>query len=238
MIEKMGYRADTAGNGREAIATLADKPYALILMDCQMPEMHGFEATAQIRQHDAQTGTHTTIVAVTAQTMPGAREDCLRAGMDDYLAKPIKPQMLRDILERFVPPVAIAGQETAQPQAPQAPVSLPPPCNLSEALLHIDGDAEMLQEIAEIFLSECPSLLEIIQLAIDSNDAEALIGGARTLKVSVSNFVAAEAFEAAATLEKIGRQGNLEHAPQAVTRLEQALARLRPALSDLKQLAA
>ena len=234
MIEKMGYQAGTAGNGKEALAALAQKPYGIVLMDCQMPEMHGFEATAQIRQHDAQAGTHTIIIAVTAQTMPGMREDCFKAGMDEYLAKPLKPQTLRDTLARFAPPLVASEKETHK----QPAVSLPPPCNISEALVHIDGDTELLQEMAEIFLAECPHFLEQIQTAIATNDVKELVAGARTLKVSVSNFVASEAFEAAALLEKIGMQGKLDQAPQAVARLEKALGRLRPALSELKQIAA
>ena len=249
ILEKMGYTADAAGNGKAALAAVACRPYALILMDCQMPEMHGFEATARIRQHETQTGAHTRIVAVTAETSPGAREACLKAGMDEYMAKPITPQILRDMLSRWAPlPAAVrdtntprntskkSSQKTSQKIRPAAP--LPPPCNISEALVHIDGDRELLQEMAEVFLTECPYFLEQIQTAIVEDDGLVLASAARTLKVSVSNFVAAEVFEAAAALEKMGMQGDLLHASAAFSRLEQTLKRLKPALSNLTQLAA
>ena len=250
ILEKMGYSADSAGDGKAALAAVARTQYALILMDCQMPEMHGFEATARIRQHEAQIGAHTWIVAVTAETSPGARELCLKAGMDEYMAKPITPQILRDILTRWAPLPADAVQDqnippytsrktsekTSEKMSSTAP--LPPPCNIPEALVHIDGDREILQEMAEVFLSECPYFLEQIQTAIGQDDGLVLASAARTLKVSVSNFVAAEVFEAAAVLEKMGMHGDLAQASAAFLHLEQTLQRLKPVLLDLKQRAA
>jgi CheY-like chemotaxis protein len=220
ILEKMGYTADAAGNGKAALAAVARTSYALISMDCQMPEMHGFEATARIRQHEAQTGVHIRIVAVTAETSPGAREMCLKAGMDEYMAKPITPSILRDMLVRWAPLPADAVRDENTPRhtnkktLPTAP--LPPPCNISEALVHIDGDRELLQEMADVFLTECPYFLEQIQTAIAEDDGLVLASAARTLKVSVSNFVAAEVFEAAAALEKWARMLiSLMHQPHS-----------------------
>ena len=237
ILEKMGYTADSAGDGKAGLAAVARTAYALILMDCQMPEMHGFEATARIRQYEAQTGAHTHIIAVTAQTSPGFREACLEAGMDEYMAKPLRPQILREVLARWAPLPAGAVQDKNRPSnktqnAPPA-AALLPPCNISEALLHVDGDRELLQEMAEVFLSEYPYFLKQIQTAIAEDDGVMLASAARTLKVSVSNFVALEVFEAVAALEEIGLQGDLSPASAALLRVEQALGRLQPALSDL-----
>jgi two-component system sensor histidine kinase/response regulator len=103
MLDKMGYRADVAGNGREAVEALRRIPYAAVLMDCQMPEVDGFEATARIRDRERASGGHTPIIAVTASAMKGDRERCLEAGMDDYLGKPIRRQELEAVLERWIP---------------------------------------------------------------------------------------------------------------------------------------
>jgi PAS domain S-box-containing protein len=102
MLEKLGCRVDVVGNGQEAVAAHERAPYQLIFMDCQMPEMDGFEATALIRKMEG-SSTHTPIVAMTANAMKGDREKCLASGMDDYVAKPIRPKDLQTILDQWLP---------------------------------------------------------------------------------------------------------------------------------------
>ena len=102
MLEKLGCRVDVVENGQEAVAAHGRAPYPLIFMDCQMPEMDGFEATAMIRKMEGSSG-HTPIVAMTANAMKGDREKCLAAGMDDYVAKPIRPKDLQTILDTWLP---------------------------------------------------------------------------------------------------------------------------------------
>jgi len=104
MVERLGYRADKAGNGIEAVRVLDKMDYDAVLMDCQMPEMDGYEATRQIRRHERQ-GRHTPIIAMTASAMVGDRERCLAAGMDDYISKPIKLHVVAAVLERWLGPV-------------------------------------------------------------------------------------------------------------------------------------
>ena len=101
MVERLGYRADKAGNGIEAVRVLGGMDYDAVLMDCQMPEMDGYEATRQIRRHEKD-GRHTPIIAMTASAMAGDRERCLAAGMDDYISKPIKLHVVAAVLERWV----------------------------------------------------------------------------------------------------------------------------------------
>jgi len=104
MVERLGYRADKAGNGVEAVRVLDRVNYDAVLMDCQMPEMDGYEATRQIRRHEKE-GRHTPIIAMTASAMAGDRERCLAAGMDDYISKPIKLHVVAAVLERWLGPV-------------------------------------------------------------------------------------------------------------------------------------
>lgn len=241
LLEKMGYQADIAINGRAAIDILAQQSYDIILMDCQMPEMDGFEATAHIRKHDQQHGHHTPVIAVTAHAIEGDRERCLAAGMDDYVSKPINLEILKAALARWQPDspsLPAPEQETAtnqdDDQKENGNYLVPSPLDLGEALARVDGDRVFLNEMAEIFLSEYPHFLAQIQTAIANEDCAVLTYAAHTLKGSVGNFVALDTVEAAQTLERIGRQGDLSQAPLALARLETALNRLAPALSSLK----
>ena len=99
LLTKMGYQVEVAGNGKEAVAAFERETFDLILMDVQMPEMDGFEATALIREKEKKTGGHIPIIAMTAHAMKGDRERCLDAGMDEYVSKPIRPQAVVDAIE-------------------------------------------------------------------------------------------------------------------------------------------
>jgi CheY-like chemotaxis protein len=118
LLEVRGFRADAAANGREALEALGRIFYDLVFMDCEMPEMDGYEATAEIRRREGRMGArHTPIVALTANAQGGAVQQCLAAGMDDYLAKPIRPEQLDSVLERWVPRrshVPLAGVPVAE----------------------------------------------------------------------------------------------------------------------------
>ena len=170
------------GNGREALDALDDgPPFDAVLMDVQMPEMDGFEATAAIRAREAGTGAHTPIIAMTAHALKGDRERCLAAGMDGYVTKPLRPQELYEALEGL-PLASVAGAAAA------GSTSEPAVFDRDAALERMDGDVELLKELVGLFLDECPQRMAEIREALTRRDATKLRQAAHTLKGSVGNF--------------------------------------------------
>jgi two-component system sensor histidine kinase/response regulator len=116
LLEKRGHRVTLAANGREALSALEKQPFDLVLMDVQMPEMDGLEATSILRQREQEREGHQPVIALTAHAMKGDQERCLAAGMDGYLTKPIRPQELDEILDKYI---AVRKERTAPtPQDP------------------------------------------------------------------------------------------------------------------------
>jgi PAS domain S-box-containing protein len=227
LLEKQGHTVAVAGNGREALDALdkaTSRGFDVVLMDLQMPEMDGLEATAAIRQKEKATGRHLPIIAMTAHALKGDRERCLAAGMDDYLAKPIQAKELLAAVEGAVLP-AVETRESV-PAEPRPEEIL----DRVTALARVDGDAKLLGELARLFLADTARLLSAVREAVTRGDAKALEYAAHALKSSVGNFAAHAAFEAAARLEMSGRQGDLAEAQEAYAVLQQEIERLRPVL--------
>jgi PAS domain S-box-containing protein len=233
LLKKRGHQVVVVGNGREALAALDGPPFDAVLMDVQMPEMDGFEATAAVRAREAGTGAHTPIIAMTAHALKGDRERCLAAGMDAYVTKPLRPRELFEVLEGLpVAAVAAAGAAAAGPAAPPAAF------DRAAALERVDGDVELLKELVGLFLDECPQRMAEVREAVAERDATRLQHAAHTLKGSVGNFGAREAFEAARRLEAIGRDQNWTQADEAWAALEAAIDRLKPAMAEACQASA
>ena len=211
LLQKRGHSVVLAGNGREAIAAYERESFDLILMDVQMPEIGGFEATAAIR---ASRNGHRRppIIAMTAGAMKGDHEACLAAGMDGYMAKPLSPKALYDQIEAFLP-------------ADRSPIAAPA-FDRKALLEHFGGDRELLGELAKIFLGDCPARLSAIQAGVERRDAAVLLEAAHALRGSVANFGAVQAVEAALKLEMMGKVGDLTGAPDALVRLQHVMAAL------------
>ena len=233
ILEKWGHAVTVAGNGREAVDAAARQRFDAVLMDVQMPEMDGFEATAALREREKADGGHLPIIAMTAHAMKGDRDRCLAAGMDGYVTKPLRPQELFDVLEGTV----------ATPVQPDRPV----PCDESAAhgapfdkagaLERVSGDADLLNELAGLFLDECPKHLTEIRSALDEKDAARLARAAHTLKGSVGALSAGRAFDAARRMEEAGRQEDWTRADRAWVDLDGEVGRLRSALAELTRAA-
>jgi CheY-like chemotaxis protein len=226
LLGKQGHMVLAVTTGREAV-NLWEKDaegFDIVLMDVEMPDMDGLQATAVIRAQEKLSGKHVPIIAMTAYAMKGDRERCLAAGMDGYLPKPIRHQDLFETIHTLVldvPGVPLNGRVEKEPGD-----------ILDEALLmsRVDGDAELLNDLVDLFLGEYPHRLEEIRAAIEKQDARGVERGAHGLKGSTSNLAANMASEAALKLERLAREGGLEGAQDLLRELESQLARLQPAL--------
>ncbi|MFQ5473402.1 MAG: response regulator, partial [Dehalococcoidia bacterium] len=220
LLSRQGHSVSVANNGKEALAALQIEPYDLLIMDVQMPEMDGLEATAAIRALEKETGAHIPIIAMTAHAMKGDRERCLAAGMDQYLTKPIRARHLYDVIEGTVVSLPQSNAATDTPSTKGNGF------DLDEALRTVKGDRDLLEVVVETVLEETPRLLEAIRRSIADGDPAALRLAAHTLKGSIRYFGQSAAYEHAYRLEKIGREGPLEDAGEVVPVLEGEMARL------------
>ncbi len=238
LLSKRGHKVVVANNGREALAALKTEPFDVVLMDVQMPEMDGYEATAAIRRLEQSSATHVPIIAMTAYAMKGDRERCLEMGMDSYISKPIRAQELFESIETIVP----AATQTVGSDPIHAVEEAPDRRHVdttgqildeAAALARVGDDRELLAELAQLFLHECPHLLSNIRLAIAEGDPVKLKSAAHNLKGSVDNFAAKRVVEAAWKLEMAGRDGNLTGVQETWRVLEEELERLGPVLASL-----
>lgn len=229
MLERMGHSVSVAANGKRATEALEKGGFDLVLMDVQMPEMDGLEATRVIREREKATGSHVPIVAMTAYAMKEDEARCLEAGMDGYASKPIDAQGLFETIENLFE--AAGGRDKPQPTSNQGETILD-----RNAILGLTGgDTELLKDVASLFLEDCPKLLSEMREALQQDDQERLEKTAHALKGSVSNFGAEAAVQAALSVESMGRRRDLTEAPQAIMRLEIEIARVREELIDLRK---
>ena len=263
MVEKLGYQSAVVGNGQEALAALATGDYAAILMDCQMPIMDGFEATRRIRENECRqssivagqsdgknavesstplangqlpmTASHIPIVAVTANAMQGDRERCLAAGMDDYIAKPVKLEEVRGVLQRWI----------TAPSTPQlTPASEPLPSvsgtergifDPAKMFQNIGEDNELFGQLVGLFLDRYQAMLTDIKEGLVQADAITVERAAHTLKGTAANLCALEVASAASRLEAVGHLSALQDAPPVYAQLEMEVLRLVRILGPYRQ---
>jgi PAS domain S-box-containing protein len=212
LLEKLGCSADVAANGLEAVEALERRPYDVILMDVEMPEMDGREAARYIRRTSA-SHERPRIIAMTASAMPGDREACLAAGMDDYLTKPIQLDELRQALGRCTPRQADVLD----------PVTL-------ERLRGTTGDGVFTDELVEIFLRDAPAMVAALRSAVEKAEADHARRAAHTLKSNSQLFGATRLAELCRELEATARSGALAGAGELATAIDAEYARVDAAL--------
>jgi len=233
LLEREGHSVTIAGSGQQALelferSVLERNEYDLILMDVQMPGLDGLQATARIREKERGSGARIPIVAMTAQAAESDRLRCLESGMDAYVTKPVHvPELMKMIESVVIGGNSMHANLTSEGSSVEAQLQQ---LDESLALSRVGGDVELLKEVVELFLDDYPSTFENIKAAVASRNATALEHHAHSLKGSVSTFGANRAFEAAFTLEKQGRSGDLAGAQDGLLQLEQALEALRPEL--------
>jgi CheY-like chemotaxis protein/HPt (histidine-containing phosphotransfer) domain-containing protein len=227
LLEGWGHTVEVVANGHEALAALERQAFDVVLMDVQMPEMDGLEATARIRQKEQAGGGHVPVIAMTAHAMKGDRERCLEAGMDGYASKPLRGQELFQAMEAHVPRGAPA-RSAAPAENPQEQI-----LDREKALAGVGGDAGLLAELARLFRAECPRWLADVRDAVARQDGKQLRRTAHALKGTFITLGARTASEPACQLETIGRTGEWARAEEVSGVLERELERLGPALRAL-----
>ena len=225
---KLGYRADAVANGREAVEALARIPYDLVLMDCQMPEMDGYEATAEIRRRERATR-RTPVVAMTAHALEGDREKCLAAGMDDYVSKPVKPEELATVLERWLSGANRVEETDGAAVTLQSEV---PPVDMERLRLAMGDDPEEVAEILGIYLEQMSENLGRLRAAIASGDA----GGVDMIAHNCAGVSANCGVVALAgplrELERMGRESDLAGAEALAAHVGGEFERVRAFLRE------
>jgi CheY-like chemotaxis protein/HPt (histidine-containing phosphotransfer) domain-containing protein len=240
MIGQLGHRVDLVANGLEAVEAYGRGGYDLILMDCRMPEMDGFEATRSIRraEADAGEGRRVPIVALTANALASDRERCRRAGMDDHLAKPVRLDDVRTLIDRWLSAATSPGRGTdrATPlaEAPMPEIPLVDAAVIDDLrLLGEPGLPDPVGELVDLFRADAPSGFDAIVAAAGAGDAAALVRAAHALRGGAASIGVARVAACAASIERHAREGDLEAARVAIVRLDVALAESLVRLAEL-----
>ncbi len=252
LLEKLGCEVTTVENGREVLEALKTTPFDIIFMDCNMPEMDGYAATQAIRQQEQQSGSHIPIIALTANAAYGDSEHCLEVGMDAYLNKPLKTDLLQDVLKRFT---ADAGEQAAQTTAaaPPSPSSAPAPASSAAPLeaaeyqkypvlnektlarLKREMQAQGIGWLLDLYLNELPNYLNQLQGAVLVQDAEALHLAAHKLKGSSHSLGADQIMNLCKFMESAAKESDFAQAEQCLTQLKAATEEAKTALIALRE---
>ena len=245
MLERQGYRVDIAANGREAVEAVARFAYAVVFMDCQMPEMDGYAATRAIREREASLVTrhgqderketigtrHVPIIAMTANAMQGDREQCLAAGMDDYVAKPVRREDLAAVLARWQSDCAgSSGERLASPSEERENEAASVDLAVLTELQQLDDTGELFTTLITHFLDDTPQRVAVMQAAFVRRDATALAEAAHVLKGSSGTLGATRMQQLCGELQTLGRTNELTQVSDRLVQLEAECLLVRAAL--------
>ncbi|MBK7259463.1 MAG: response regulator [Ignavibacteriae bacterium] len=238
ILELAGHITTLARNGKEAVDMLSWQEFDVVLMDVQMPEMDGFQATAIIRDREKETGDHIPIIAMTAHAMSGYKEKCLDAGMDDYLSKPVRANQLLEFLSRLGPRT-ITPVPPRQPVAAAAALDQPSPdvphfhgavFDGPEALRQCLDNTDLLRRVVQSFVESLPAVKKDIRDALAAGDAPVLAKAAHTLKGATGSIVAQRSSLASLAIEQAAKAGDLAAAAAGWASLSAELVQLEEAI--------
>jgi CheY-like chemotaxis protein/HPt (histidine-containing phosphotransfer) domain-containing protein len=227
LLTKHGHSVQVAQDGSEAVDAVEDGEFDLVLMDVQMPEMDGFQATEVIRARERDGGLHLPIIALTAHALKGDRERCIKAGMDDYVAKPINARQLLTTIRDVLGPEWELPTEEAPDQAAAADGDGgAAEIDWEFALSALNGDPKLLRSVVGAALKEAPRLLDHIRLAVSEGDAPGLRIAAHTLKGAVRYFGESRVYDGAYQMEQWGAQERVDFATSELPDLTAEVGRL------------
>lgn len=227
MLKRAGFECDIVETGDAAVRTCLQNDYAFVLMDVQMPGMDGLEATRLIRKTGPEAAGRLPIVAMTAHAMPGDRERCLDAGMDGYLAKPIRLDTLIEEINRIM---EIRASHARNRQEEQSSPEMALVVDSAGALARVGGDEDLLAELAGLFLDEYPQLMGSIRNGVSTDNLTEARGAAHQLKGLLGQFGCDQGREIAFTLENAAKEGLVDAAQLGVEELEEFMLRAVPEL--------
>jgi len=226
ILQRAGYGVDAVENGLKAIEALKRSTYDLVFMDVQMPEMDGFEATKAIRNFEGDRQ-HTPVIAMTAHVMKGDQERCLEAGMDDYISKPIEPQVMFKVIEKWIISSAIQERISTVQESKEKKHKPDIPLDMETALKRLDGDKDLFKELMSEFLYHASEQLSILEEAVRKGDAKCVVREAHAIKGAAGNLGAKNLADSALRLEQLGRTGNLDKGENLIADLQKELKRLK-----------
>ncbi|MFA5863296.1 MAG: PAS domain S-box protein [Phycisphaerae bacterium] len=232
ILTKFGFKVDAAVNGKEALNALARQSYDVVLMDVQMPEMDGFEATTAIRASN-QPWADMPIIAMTAHAMQGDREKCLQSGMNDYLTKPIQSKTLVETIKKWAAISQSNKESQMVVEQPQNAKNLP--INRQDALDRCGGDQEFLNEILVDFLNMSKNQMVDIAQAVQTNDAGVLTRQAHSIKGAAANVGAENIAKTALELEVCGKEMQLQNAKHLLNQLTEQIQLLSDYINQTAQ---
>ncbi|MCG8427853.1 MAG: response regulator, partial [Chromatiales bacterium] len=246
MLEKYGVHVDLVANGKEAIEALAQLPYDLVFMDCQMPIMDGYAATRKIRESHSPVQNHDIpIVAMTANAMQGDRERCIAVGMNDYIAKPVDTSKLLQALEQWLPnhsKYLVEPPHEAPTDTAETPPSLPKPNQVTPVtdsvfdydLLHqrLEGDDELIRTVLKVFLTEMPEQIEELKAITQTGDMPQATSQIHKIKGTAANIGGTALSTHSVTMEQLGKAQQSDAFRQKIPELEEQFAALKTTIEE------
>ena len=225
-MSKHGHELTVAANGKAGIEAIESSDFDLVLMDVEMPEMNGLEATAVIRAREERTGGHVPIIAMTAHAMKGDRDRCLAAGMDDYVSKPIHADQLFEKIAEVLAggPAPDGGSQTPSPEQAEP--------DWTQLLAMVEGDRSLLRIVVDTTLRDTPQQIALMHQALADGNQESLQRAAHTLLGSLRYFGDSPAVQRAEEIEELARDGRLRDAAPVIAALEKEIDQLMPRLRE------